>query len=390
MNLYPRQHRFYCGVDPHARSMFVCTRTRPGISRRMRSLRPARRPAGTPFPEAERPTETAARRWTPASEGNIFSAFDQPLRRAPPERVGEAARRGSDRVGRAAAGAGPPGDGAIRMKLADDALCDLGSLRLEDMRTVRVADVGPALECGYELFTRVFPRAVMDPLDVYKDGLQNWAPTCRELIPCFAAACFDVDGDEILAGFLSANVMVIEHRTRSAVLALGNMATSPRLKAAGLKGVGSALLGFAIQVAREETRRDGVALAYAVAEAEPDSLGFWRKMGFLWPRGCQYLQPPLEFLADGSPLCAEVPETLLLAPIDGPRDRIGSGQLLAIIRAIYEHWSLGYWRSRLAPAAMRRAEDYVMTTVLGRVQATLPSGELALVDSLPRAERKGA
>jgi hypothetical protein len=159
------------------------------------------------------------------------------------------------------------------------------------------------------------------------------------------------------------------------ILAVGNIVTSPYMRKLGVRGIGTALSDAAARIAAEKCKERGGKLIYSVAEAEPESLGFWRKRGFLWPQGVQYLQPSLEFDEAGSPVHKEMPETLLLAPTVEPE------VLRDVIRTIYENWCLSAHRSTLPSEAMRRAESYVMEQVFDEVNKTIPNESIPLVDS---------
>ena len=95
-------------------------------------------------------------------------------------------------------------------------------------------------------------------------------------------------------------------------------------------------------------------------EAETDSLGFWSKMGYRWTQGVRYWQPPLEFDLKGDYLHSEVPEILMLRPLDGMDEESISQTLLKnIIATVYLNWSLHKFRDLLEPSAMKRAKHYV-------------------------------
>ena len=210
------------------------------------------------------------------------------------------------------------------------------------------------------------------------------AAAMRDFLPVYTIAYVDREDYRLIAGFLSSDVMWLDHPTGAAILAIGNIGTSPLLKGDGLRGVGTALLERAIAIAQEELSQDGKELLCVATEAEPASLGFWKKRGFLWAQGCHYLQPPLEWDDEGAPVHEEVPETLLMAPVQMSADSAAPSLVRSIIVAIYDNWCLRVWRGHLLPAGMARAQEYVMGRVLGKVMATMPKSPMALTTEYPK------
>jgi hypothetical protein len=237
---------------------------------------------------------------------------------------------------------------------------------------------GELLDRGYELLQSVFQPEVLDPKSVYEQRMSASSFAVRDFYPCFAIATCSVGADCYVAGFLSADLMWIDNSPTASFLAIGNIATSPYLKAQGVRGVGTQLLNAAITQAKLACQQDGRQFVGCLSEAEPASLGFWRKSGFRWPQGCHYLQPPLEFEDDGTPKYTEVPETLLIAPSDSNANTIAADQLTAMLRTLFENWCLRGWRSELSPTAIAKAENYVMGQVLQRIVQHMPQDHLVL------------
>lgn len=254
----------------------------------------------------------------------------------------------------------------------------LVGLNASELVVERVISSGAWLDAGYELFEQVFDPAVLDPKSVYLSRTSPASLAMRDFLPCYSIASVERDGKRLVVGFASADVMWLDQPGDAAILAVGNIGTSPAVKETGLRGVGTALLDAAIGYARSETAADGRRLLCVAAEAEPASLGFWKKRGFLRPEGCEYLQPPLEWDEAGVPVHPEVPETLLLAPIDMPADEVHTATVRSIIAAIYENWCLRVWRGELSDAALRRAEEYVMGRVLEQVERSMPAERMKL------------
>ncbi len=262
--------------------------------------------------------------------------------------------------------------------IVDDHADLLGDLRAANVVVEPLQRPGQMLNCGYALFERIFDPAVLDPMNVYAGRMSEKAAAARDFLPCFMIAYIDRGDHRLVAGFLSADVMWLSEPADGAILAIGNIGTSPELKNRGMRGVGSKLLGESIAMARREVAADGRRLLCVATEAEPASLGFWKKQGFLRPEGCNYLQPPLEWDDAGNPVYEEVPETLLLAPVDMPKAWAEPSTVKGIILAIYDNWCLRVWRDTLPAASLHRAEEYVMGRVLGKVMSTMPTAPMAL------------
>jgi hypothetical protein len=262
----------------------------------------------------------------------------------------------------------------MTIRLLDDCLAvDAGRLRIEDLQVVPVDRPGELLDACHDLLLRAFDPSVVDPKWIYVDAVSDETGAYRDFDPVFYAALFDVEGDPLVAGFLSSDVMTL--RDSSVVhLAMGNMATSPRLRQLKFRGVGTTLFEAALDAAHAAACDRGMCLKYSTAEAESDSLPFWAKMGFRWPQGVRYFQPPLEFDADGKPVHPEVPETFVLKTLEGASSTIDGGELREIVRSIYWNWSLRAHSQSLTPPAFDAASAYVMA-VLEKSFASIPLDE---------------
>lgn len=266
----------------------------------------------------------------------------------------------------------------METRLIDDAPAAVASCRPEDVRVERLSSPGPLLESGYQLFQRVFDPAILDPFDVNVRRLTPQGRAERDYVPCFSIAYVDHGGARYVAGMLAGDLMQTEGSGSVSFLAIGNMAAAASLRQRGVRGIGTRLLDCALAAARTEAATNGVQVSYAVAEAEPASLGFWRKCGFRRPQSVSYVQPPLEFHADGWPVYAETPETLVVAPIHADLNSMPSVVLQQMIATLYRNWCLRGREETLSPAAFKRAEAYVMQHVFDRVVATLPAGVVEL------------
>jgi ribosomal protein S18 acetylase RimI-like enzyme len=268
----------------------------------------------------------------------------------------------------------------MSIHLFDDcADVDAGRLRIEDLQVVAVDRPGGLLDACHDLLLRAFDPAVVDPKRIYVDAVNDQSGAFRDFAPLFFAALFDVDGEQLVAGFISSDAMAIGD-SDVVHLAVGNIATTPRLRDVNFRGVGRKLLEAALNAGRLAARDKGANLKYSTAEAEAASLPFWAKMGFRWPQGVRYFQPPLDFDADGQPVHPEVPETLVVKVLEGLTSAIDGGELREIVRSIYWNWSLRAHSKSLTPAAFSAARAYVMDVLEKTFASISPDESIPLVE----------
>lgn len=240
------------------------------------------------------------------------------------------------------------------------------------------------LATAYGLLSAEFEPDVLDPLPRYREWLEMNRSGTHPFPFLAMVAYVPSDGLAHCVGVISGNLMSVPTRPGEAsppagapfVFAIGHQQTSGLLRARGVRGVGTCLWKAASREARRRVAELGGSLRYSFVEAEGDSLGFWSRLGFRWPRGVQYWQPPLEFDAHGQFVHAEVPEIPMLCPVeDMPGDRIDRRFLEEMIATVYQNWSLAKYRTTLAPEALQRAEQYVMGDLFGRVRSRMPRRE---------------
>jgi hypothetical protein len=246
--------------------------------------------------------------------------------------------------------------------------------RIPDLTALKVKRVdrpGSRLDAAYDLLARVFDPNVLDAKDTYVELLSPDGLKLDGFPLICLAACFEIEGQEVLAGAISANLMWVD-QGKVLQLVIGNIAKSPLLKKKQFRGVGTSLLNAVIYLADGIADAHTAELAYVVAEAESGSLGFWQNSDFLWPAGLEYLQPPLEFDADGKRLHDEVRETFLVRPL-GRRSRIAieTTLLQSMIHAIYRNWCLDSNSRKLSWKALQSAEAYIMKQVYPRVLSSI-------------------
>ena len=250
-----------------------------------------------------------------------------------------------------------------------------------DLRLKVIRDPDQWLAAAYRLMKSEFDVAVIDPYPRYVEWLK-WNRQHIHPFPYLLIAAYLQKGASAhLAGVISGNIMPVQEYAgplpsticRPFIFAIGHQVTSRLLRQAGWKGVGTRVWQFDVKEAGRRIQRRGGALCYSLLESERRSLGFYHRLGYRWPKGVPYWQPPLEFDENGRYLHSEVPETLLLRPMDEPPGESISRTLLQnIIATVYLNWSLYKYRNILSPPAMRRAEDYVMKVVFARICKRMP------------------
>jgi hypothetical protein len=255
-----------------------------------------------------------------------------------------------------------------------------------------IAEPDDWLNTAYQLLAEQFEPDVLDPLDRYVGWLELNRSGKNKFPYLLVAAYCNVQGSAVLLGVISGNIMKVEKYAGPNapegidfyIFAIGHQVTDLALREIGVKGVGTRLWKSATDDADEWINNLGGRFCYSVLEAEDESIGFWSKLGHLWPKGVLYWQPPLEFDESGQYKYPEVPEHLMLRPMEPTFETAIPRKFLQnIIATMYLNWSLDKYRGTLSSEAMRKAEDYVMGTLFRKVCADMPNMDpIPLVASL--------
>ncbi len=256
-----------------------------------------------------------------------------------------------------------------------------------------ITDPGEWLNKAYQLLAEQFEPDVLDPLDRYVGWLELNKAKKNKFPYLLVAAYCNVQSSTVLLGVISGNVMKVEEYVGPNpsgekdlyIFAIGHQVTELALRKTGVKGIGTRLWKSAADEANTWIKNLSGRFCYSVLEAEDESIGFWSKLGHLWPKDVLYWQPPLEFDDSGQYKYAEVPEHLMLGPMESAfESAIPKTFLQNIIATMYLNWSLDKYRDTLSPDAMRKAEGYVMGTLFRKVCADMPDVDsIPLVSSLP-------
>jgi deoxyhypusine synthase len=271
---------------------------------------------------------------------------------------------------------------------------DLAHTRIhpDELQFKVVTDPDSWLQICYDFLRSHFGPEVLDPLQRYVDWLEM-NRLGKHPFPFLLMAAYLEDGRAArVMAVISGNVMRIEESGRKGgaksprfMFAIGHQLTAPCVRKAGIKGVGTRLWHRAIAEAKAITKGLKGRLAYSFLEAENDSVGFWDRLGYRWPQAVTYWQPPLEFDENGNFVHPEVPEIALLKPLEIQQTGTIDRRLLRdIVATVYLNWALARYRDCLSPEAMKRAESYVMGSLLGRVDSRMPhTPQISLVRVQP-------
>jgi deoxyhypusine synthase len=264
-------------------------------------------------------------------------------------------------------------------------LLELGPVSIDQMQTLVIGASDDWLSTAYRMLASEFDPSVLDPYERYVEWIDRNRQGTHSF-PFLMVVGYLTDGQHAhCLGVVSGNLMPLapyvkplkpEHED-GFIFALGHQVTASCLRSLGIRGVGKRLWSRALEEAAKWARERDGKLLYSFLEAEPDSIGFWTKQGYRWPKGLHYWQPPLEFDSSGAFRFPEVPELPLLMPFESTvsREQIDRDLLQNMIATVYQNWSLAKYRTILSPAAMQRAESYVMGEVFGRVCRKMPAEE---------------
>ncbi|MCI0487328.1 MAG: deoxyhypusine synthase family protein [Blastocatellia bacterium] len=267
--------------------------------------------------------------------------------------------------------------------ISDDTdLEEIKACSADNIRFEVVTGLDRWLEAAYNLLADEFDESVLDPYERYVEWLELNRSGKHRFPFLMVVAYLRVRENSYIAGVISGNVMRIDEYAGKNpqsekppyILAIGHQVTSKPLRSMGFKGVGTRLWNAAILKARNWIEERGGSFSLSLLEAEADSMGFWYKLGYLWPRGVRYWQPPLEFDEEGNYIHPEVPENLLLKPIEAEiPETIPATFLKNIVATVYYNWSLDKYKATLSDDAFQKAQKYVMGDLFDRFCQKMPS-----------------
>jgi hypothetical protein len=175
---------------------------------------------------------------------------------------------------------------------------------------------------------------------------------------------------ESIVAVCSGDYMNIKNRPGSGMGAVGQAAARQAKRGAGHGWSVAAF--FEEEMARLAAER-GERLTLMILEAEPGARKFWARQGYRWPRGTQYMQPPLEYDETGEPAFPAVPELLMVKVMGQPEaTHIDRELLVDALRTLYHNWYIIIARD-LPEAARKRVDELVFGKLFTDFMNTLPT-----------------
>ncbi len=261
------------------------------------------------------------------------------------------------------------------------------NIDINQIEIKEVTSLDSWLDEAYNMLVSEFDPDVLDNKQTYIDQIIKNIKRTATFPIIIVVAYVRRDNNAYIVGVVDGNVMRLQEGKKTTnegeakfFYAISYQVTSKWLRQRNIRGIGKKLLEQSYEVAKRWAKELGGNLLYSVLEAESGSVGFWSKMGYRWPQGITYWQPPLEFDDNGNPRYAEVPEVLMMKSMrDGGIDKINRSILLGIIRVMYQNWCIEKHRPHVLPAILSKIEQCVMQ-VFERVKNLMPKqDELPLV-----------
>ena len=133
----------------------------------------------------------------------------------------------------------------------------------------------------------------------------------------------------------------------------------------------------------------GLVLEAFVLESEAAARFFWDRVGYRWPVGCRYSQPPLRYTEDGAPDLPMIPLLFLLRHPEHT-ERIPGPLVREYVEATLMVWYFEELAQTLSGAALKRAEDWLMAAVITPAVESLVDAQVALRPPGPMADAEVA
>ncbi len=275
-----------------------------------------------------------------------------------------------------------PDDAQIIEPVTSATVSLLQGVRLDDVQihTLRCADRW--LDAGYDLLKTEFHPDTLDPYESYAEWTELNNSSENNFPYLMLVAYVYAGGKHLVLGAISGNVMRVlpVYQRESArgelpcIYAIGHQITAGVVREFGLKGIGTKLWRASLVGAEKLIAEMGGTLICSFLEAEDDSVGYWSHLGYRWPRGVKYWQPPLAFDEKGQKALPEVPEILMLrGPSEAPIKTIDADLLRDIVHAVYQNWSLERCRLTLSEEAYQTARSFVIGWLFERVSESIPA-----------------
>ncbi len=216
-----------------------------------------------------------------------------------------------------------------------------------------------AIAAAHAFLATHFGPEELEPLSHYLDALDRPGPPLTLILAGWE------DGG---IACVSTAAVIALGRGQRAIGGVGHALVAPHLRGTGL----AVVLNDAIERSLHDSARDhGLVLEAFALESEADARWFWGKVGYRWPAGCRFTQPPLAWSPAGAPALPAVPLLLLLKPLR-PATTMPLARARLYTRALLVDW----YRDELDdliedPIARQRARDWMDAHIIAPALASL-------------------
>ncbi|MEL6345779.1 MAG: GNAT family N-acetyltransferase [Myxococcota bacterium] len=242
---------------------------------------------------------------------------------------------------------------------------------------IEISDVSHDLAQARRLHAFLLPHfgpEELEPLDVFEAPIREGGPVESILLL----------GEEDGAVVCGAIAELLQIRNASGeplgdrVLgATGHALVDPSMRG---RGVGRMIAQASEAAMFRYAAQYGLTLEALILESESDARRFWSRMGYRWPQGLRYWQPPLGYDPDGAPNLPSVPLFLMIRHPAHP-DTIPGPLLRDYARSVYYDWYRDELPDQLPdPAACQRATRWMDQVLIAPSMATIVDDSIPLVD----------
>lgn len=209
--------------------------------------------------------------------------------------------------------------------------------------------------------------------EVELEGLSHYEEEAQRTggVETIIVACWDDAG--VCAAAIGSLIPLSAGRVLGAV---GHALVDGRLRGQGAgRQLNAALEARLAHYAAAEAR----SLEAFVLESEAEARFFWGKVGYRWPVGCRYSQPPLRYAEDGTPDLPVVPLLFLMRhPVH--TETIPGPLVRDYLRSMLTWWYLDELAEELEGAAVAVAQDWLSAAVIEPSVGSLAGAVVVLAE----------
>lgn len=234
------------------------------------------------------------------------------------------------------------------------------------MQFVDVSRSVPAVRQVHAFLMPHFGEAELEPLSHYEEEARR-----TDAVETIIVASLDDEG--VCAAAIGSLIPLSDGRMLGAV---GHALVADRMRG---QGVGRLLNDALEERLASYAAAEGAALEAFVLESEAAARFFWGRVGYRWPVGCRYSQPPLRYADDGSPDLPTIPLLFLLRHPD--HDEAIPGPLVReYLQAMLTWWYLEALEEELEGPALAAAQGWLRETIIAPSIASLVGDPVALAE----------